>query len=200
MFKISTLMQHISHEIPQRYSSRYWYSLGQRIKWVPHIRSLSSTINSCFVNIAAIYFLSCPPITRCYATRGKFVFSGWDPTNVCMYIHFPLSRGCQRQMRSVYASRRRNGAWKVRRCLQQAVLRLANLDEGVLRGRNDLVNLAWNAIHSRFSNYVSRPRSVDVGPLYLVKMQSLRCAACKSLTCGGINADNASLNLLFRTR
>ena len=49
-------------------------------------------------------------------------------------------------------------------------------DEGVLQGRNDLVN-SFTIQQLCFDH-----GSADVRPLYLVKMWSLRRAACKSLT------------------
>lgn len=63
-----------------------------------------------------------------------------------------------------------------RREIQQAVPIRVMPDEGVLQGRNDLVN------SFTIQQLCSRPRFGGRGPLYLVKMWSLRRAACKSLT------------------
>lgn len=60
--------------------------------------------------------------------------------------------------------------------IQQAVPIRVMPDEGVLQGRNDLVN-SFTIQQLCFDH-----GSADVRPLYLVKMCSLRRAACKSLT------------------
>lgn len=60
--------------------------------------------------------------------------------------------------------------------IQQAVPIRVMPDEGVLQGRNDLVN------SFTFQQLCFDHGSADVRPLYLVKMWSLRRAACKSLT------------------
>lgn len=60
--------------------------------------------------------------------------------------------------------------------IQQAVPIRVMPDKGVLQGRNDLVN-SFTIQQLCFDH-----GSADVRPLYLVKMCSLRRAACKSLT------------------
>lgn len=90
---------------------------------------------------------------------------------------FAVRRCCQRPNEDTFVrASPSEKSYCIEEEIQQAVPIRVMPDEGVLQGRNDLVN-SFTIQQLCFDH-----GSADVRPLYLVKMCSLRRAACKSLT------------------